>query len=123
LLIVKQFFCIDIYPTKGLFTKCHAQRNAFDFKRFQAFSAFDTVGFIKQYSLKGKDMQKITPFLWFNLTVKSRVRLVLMNVLGKVVQEIATAEYNAGYHEISFDAGNLAAGLYFYRIEAGVFMP
>lgn len=53
----------------------------------------------------------------FHLSEKSHIRLSLSNVLGKEIKEIVDGEYGAGYHEIVFDAGNLAAGIYFYRIE------
>ena len=57
----------------------------------------------------------------FQLPEKSHVRLVLINVLGNVVQEITNREYNAGHYEITLDIGHLATGLYFYKIEAGGF--
>jgi hypothetical protein len=53
----------------------------------------------------------------FRLPEKSHVRLNLTDILGKEIREIADDEYGAGYHEIVFDAGNLAAGIYFYKIE------
>lgn len=57
----------------------------------------------------------------FSLPEKCYVRLVLLNVLGEVVKEIASGEYGAGYHEVMLDAGNLATGVYFYKIETGGF--
>ena len=53
----------------------------------------------------------------FDLPEKSRVRLSLSNILGEEATEIADGEYGAGRHEIVFNAGNLAAGVYFYKIE------
>ena len=57
----------------------------------------------------------------FELSRKSNIRLLLVNVLGDVVREIARGEYGAGHHEIALDAGNLAAGVYFYKIETNGF--
>jgi enediyne biosynthesis protein E4 len=57
----------------------------------------------------------------FALPEKSPVRLALINTTGNVVKEIAKGEYEAGHHEFTVDAGNLATGVYFYRIETGKF--
>ena len=53
----------------------------------------------------------------FELPEKSHVRLSLTNILGEEITEIVDREYGAGHHEIVLDAGNLAAGVYFYKIE------
>jgi hypothetical protein len=53
----------------------------------------------------------------FDLSEKSHVRLSLTNILGKEIREIVNGEYGAGHHEIVLDAANLAAGIYFYKIE------
>jgi hypothetical protein len=55
----------------------------------------------------------------FDLAEKSHVRLTLSNILGEEIMEIADGEYSAGHHEIVLNAGNLAAGVYFYKIETG----
>jgi hypothetical protein len=55
----------------------------------------------------------------FDLRVRSHVRLSLTDILGKEVKEIADGDYSAGHHEIVLDAARLAAGIYFYKIEAG----
>ncbi len=57
----------------------------------------------------------------FHLPIKSSVRLVLINILGDVVREIVKGEYEAGHHEVTVNAENLATGTYFYRIETGEF--
>jgi len=53
----------------------------------------------------------------FSLPEKSHVRLSLSNILGEEITEIVDREYGAGQHEVVFNAGNLAAGIYFYKIE------
>ncbi|MBN1479273.1 T9SS type A sorting domain-containing protein [candidate division KSB1 bacterium] len=53
----------------------------------------------------------------FHLPEKSRVRLSLINIQGNEIRTLADAEYAAGDHEMTFDAGNLPAGIYLYKIE------
>jgi hypothetical protein len=50
-----------------------------------------------------------------------RVRLLVYNLLGEMVAEVTNEVMAAGYHEITFDAGSLASGIYFYRVEANHF--
>jgi hypothetical protein len=38
-----------------------------------------------------------------------------------VIAELVNGMREAGIHEVTFDASQLASGLYFYRIEAGDF--
>jgi hypothetical protein len=52
---------------------------------------------------------------------EGRVRLLVYNLLGELVAEVTNEVMAAGYHEITFDAGNLASGIYFYRLEANRF--
>jgi hypothetical protein len=58
------------------------------------------------------------PFL---LPVKSDVRLTLLNIMGEVITEIASGEYEAGQHQVILDASELATGVYFYKLEAAGF--
>jgi len=63
-----------------------------------------------------------TTVIPFDLPKKSNVRLILANILGGVVKEIAIGEFDRGHHEVELNAASLAAGLYFYKIEAGDFV-
>ncbi len=47
------------------------------------------------------------------------VELAVYNVLGQRVATLVSGMKNAGVHEVSFDASQLASGLYLYRITAG----
>jgi parallel beta-helix repeat protein len=47
------------------------------------------------------------------------VNLKVYDVLGREIAVLVRAVVPAGYHEVEFSAGNLAGGVYFYRIEAG----
>jgi hypothetical protein len=58
----------------------------------------------------------------FDLPKSGSVRLVLINLAGEVVRELANGKFGAGRHEVAVDVGNLATGVYFYRIEAGDFV-
>jgi spore coat protein A len=58
----------------------------------------------------------------FSLPQDSHVRLALFNSLGQEVKTLIDDFAPAGYHSVRLDAGNLASGTYFYRIQAGGFV-
>lgn len=61
----------------------------------------------------------------FGLPQPSHVKIEIFNVLGQRVATLLDEKRPAGYHVVTFDAsrqGNIASGMYFYRIEAGEFM-
>ncbi len=58
----------------------------------------------------------------FSLPENSNIRLVLYDILGREVKEIAKGEYKPGSYKVRLDASNLASGVYFYRLEAGKFV-
>jgi hypothetical protein len=58
----------------------------------------------------------------FSLPGASTVDLKVFNVLGQEVATIAHGVFPAGVHEVTFDATNLATGVYVYRIQAGSFV-
>ena len=58
-----------------------------------------------------------TTSIRFGLPESGPVRVVVHDVLGRVVRQLVDGDYNAGWHTVRFDAGNLASGIYFYRIE------
>lgn len=47
--------------------------------------------------------------------------LSVYNILGKEIASLVNAKLNPGTYEISFDAGNLTSGVYFYKLMAGAF--
>ena len=42
--------------------------------------------------------------------------LKVYNTIGQEVATLVNGEVNAGYHKVSFNAKNLASGLYIYRL-------
>ena len=63
-----------------------------------------------------------TSVISFALPKQSDVNLSVYNVVGEKVAELINKKMSAGYHSVSFKAGNLASGIYFYRIAAGKFV-
>lgn len=58
----------------------------------------------------------------FALPKDSEVNLSIYNVLGELVTTLVNEEMKAGYHQVDFNAANLATGVYLYRIKAGEFV-
>jgi len=58
----------------------------------------------------------------FTLPQRSNIKLLLYDVLGKVVKEIASGDFEAGLHEVKLDASGLSTGIYFYKLEAGSYV-
>ena len=57
----------------------------------------------------------------FTLSATENVKLVLFDMNGRVVKVLVNASKDAGKHLVNFNAGSLAKGIYYYRIEAGEF--
>ncbi len=55
----------------------------------------------------------------FNLPKAGNVELQVFNMLGQQVSTLISGSMAAGQHIATFDARNLASGLYFYRLTAG----
>ena len=49
----------------------------------------------------------------------AKVKVSVYNTLGQVVATLIDGNQEAGYHSITWDAGDLSSGVYFYRITAG----
>lgn len=57
----------------------------------------------------------------FELPQNEQVRLTVYDMIGRSVAILVDQRMEAGSHTVSFDASNLASGVYIYRIEAGEF--
>jgi hypothetical protein len=59
-----------------------------------------------------------TTKIGYAIPLESNVRITIYNLLGQQVAKLVDATESAGYHEVIFNAGNLASGVYIYRIAA-----
>ncbi|MFW6347114.1 MAG: T9SS type A sorting domain-containing protein, partial [Cyclonatronaceae bacterium] len=54
----------------------------------------------------------------FGLPETGEVRLEVFNINGQRVASLINGRMSSGYHNVRFDAANLASGVYLYRLEA-----
>lgn len=58
----------------------------------------------------------------FAVPKTSNVRLTIYDVLGNEISVLVDEELSPGRYSAKFDAVNISSGVYFYRIEAGLFV-
>jgi hypothetical protein len=58
----------------------------------------------------------------YDLPTRSHVTLRIFNVLGQEVATLVDDEVGAGRHQVRWNAGRLASGVYLYRIQSGTFV-
>ncbi len=58
----------------------------------------------------------------FSVPERVNVNLIVYNMLGQKVAQLAEGEVEGGTHEITFDASQLPSGVYIYRLQAGEFV-
>ncbi len=57
----------------------------------------------------------------YQLPLRSRVKLVILNLLGEAVTTLADTTQGPGVYQVQWDAIGLRSGLYWYKLEAGNF--
>ncbi len=62
-----------------------------------------------------------TTSIKFSLPESTIAKIVVYDVLGKVVKTLVNERLDAGYHIVNFDASSLTSGTYFYTIETSKF--
>lgn len=55
----------------------------------------------------------------YGVPASGPVRLAVYDLLGREVTVLVQGNQSAGWHEVAFDAGDLPAGVYLYRLTAG----
>jgi hypothetical protein len=77
-----------------------------------------------EYNLEQNYPNPFNPSTIINYAVPktSLVTIIIYDVLGREVRTIVNEERTAGNYSVQFNAGNLASGIYFYRIQAGSFV-
>ncbi len=63
-----------------------------------------------------------TTTIEFALPKTGEVKLVIYDLSGRVVAELANGKFEAGYHKVVFDGAKLVSGIYYYRLKAGDFV-
>ncbi len=53
----------------------------------------------------------------FSMPEQAQVRLIVYDMLGREVERLVDGMKEAGYHEVTFDAGGFPSGTYLYRLE------
>ncbi|MDP8241107.1 MAG: T9SS type A sorting domain-containing protein [Candidatus Hatepunaea meridiana] len=62
-----------------------------------------------------------TTTIEYSLKAAGDVKLNVIDMSGRVVNEVVNGRQDAGYHNVEIDASNLPAGIYLYRLTAGDF--
>jgi hypothetical protein len=77
-----------------------------------------------EYALEQNYPNPFNPSTTINFSIGkiSNVKLRVYNILGQQVMTLVDTRMTPGAHSVVFDAGKLASGVYFYRLDAGNFV-
>ena len=75
------------------------------------------------FALAGNHPNPFNPIttIRYALPHAAEVELTVYNVAGQPVQTLVAEQQSAGWYAVEWDASGWAAGLYFYRLQAGLF--
>jgi len=75
------------------------------------------------YSLNNNYPNPFNPVttIGFRIPETGNVKLVIYDLLGRVVHVLVNQNFTPGFYEVKWNASNFSSGVYFYRLEAGNF--
>jgi endo-1,4-beta-xylanase len=94
-------------------------RTYLDTLSIEPVSVEDIVEVANEYRLYNNYPNPFNPTttIEFSLSENCDIHLVVYDVLGRIVADLARGHYNAGNYKLNFNASNLASGIYFYKLE------
>jgi hypothetical protein len=54
----------------------------------------------------------------YNLPLDCHVKLTIYNIIGEIVETLVDSQRSSGVHSVTWAAGDIANGLYFYQLHA-----
>jgi len=74
----------------------------------------------RSYSLDQNYPNPFNPstIISYSIPKSENVKLTVYNLLGKQIAVLVNARQEAGQHTVTFNASNLASGMYFYKLES-----
>jgi len=90
------------------------------YTRAVTFSSEDNKEFPSNFTLTQNFPNPFNPStnIRYGLPERAFVLIRIYDVIGREVSTLVNEEKNAGYHNVVFDIGTLASGVYLYRLEA-----
>jgi len=84
----------------------------------------DKISLPVNYRLYQNFPNPFNPSTTFNYSIpeQSKVVITVYDILGNEIETLVNEEKIAGTYEVTFDAGNLSSGIYFYKIQVGEFV-
>ena len=78
---------------------------------------------LNEFKLEQNYPNPFNPVTAIQYSVKERtpVELAVYDILGRQVEVLINQEQEVGNYKVDFNAGNLAGGVYLYRLKAGAF--
>jgi len=62
-----------------------------------------------------------TTVINYELRINSDVKLIIYDVLGREIETLVNKIQQVGKHKVTFNASNLASGVYYYKLKTGDF--
>ena len=78
---------------------------------------------VKEYALLQNYPNPFNPVtkIRFQLPEESEVELRVYNSIGEQIAELVKGRLTTGSHEVEFNAGEIASGIYFYQLKTGTY--
>ncbi len=119
-------YLADMSPGTSLFGEGDATALAdvlYDTYDIVITSVDDNIAMVRNFELAQNYPNPFNPstIISYTLAERSNVTLKVYDVLGKEVANLVNNSQEAGTHQVTFDASNLATGLYIYTLNAGNF--
>ena len=79
---------------------------------------------IKKFKLEQNYPNPFNPrtIINYELPITNYIDLTIFNILGQKVATLVSGNQNAGFHTVEWDAGGMASGVYYYRLQAEGFV-
>jgi len=120
-------YFVDVIPGGSIFGENSASNDSYwiyDSMDFLAVSVDDELTTVSNFELAQNYPNPFNPTTKISYSVadQTMVTLKVYDVLGKEVATLVNEVKAAGQYDVSFNAANLATGMYIYKLQAGDFV-